>query len=372
MMNNPIFTRKSRRAIVLLFTLLVLCGFQIAKKQTATIALQDQQLGVTPKEYYIANVKDERVDQSAIAWLLRPGQVKDRPETYPVDLQGGGLVAVKHFVAHNLPRNNALRPVIISIKKFRLTEKGAAAGGTGGYAELTLSFSIQQEDTLMHLVDYSGSANYTRNIGPPQDVEPTIRHLLVGGLIWFDAWMNKQAAINIKLAKTVSVIFTDYTEKPEGDTIYYTSRRPLTWDDFKGKTPQSRFAAEVYPTIGYDEHGKVEGAIVHLNIDIKVSLPKSACWVRDGNRTDYTLNHEQRHFDLAKIAAEHFKQRIKAEKLPVGNYDGYINVDYLDAFREMDSLQKQYDDETIHGTDHAAQVRWNERIDKELKLVARD
>jgi len=372
MMINLFFTWKNQRAIVLLSTLFVLCGFQIATKQTATIVLQDQALAIAPKEFYIANVTDERADKSAIAWLLRPGTVKDQPETYPVDLQGGGLVAVKQFVVHNLPHNVALRPVVISIRKFRVTEKAGAGGEAEGHAELALSFSLQQEDTLIHLVEYTSTANYTRNMGLPQDVEPTIRHMLVGGLTWFDTWINKQAATNIKLAKTVSVTFTDYTEKPEGDTIYYSPRRLLNWDDFKGKTPQSRFAAEVYPTIGYDEHAKVEGATVYLNIDIKVSLPKSACWVRDGDRTDYVLNHEQRHFDLARIAAEHFKQRIKTEKLPVGNYDGYINVDYLDAFREMDNLQKQYDDETVHGTDHAAQARWNEKIDRELKLVVRD
>jgi hypothetical protein len=33
----------------------------------------------------------------------------------------------------------------------------------------------------------------------------------------------------------------------------------------------------------------------------------------------------------------------------------------------MDSLQKQYDDETRHGADEQAQRQWNERIDKDLK-----
>jgi hypothetical protein len=36
----------------------------------------------------------------------------------------------------------------------------------------------------------------------------------------------------------------------------------------------------------------------------------------------------------------------------------------------MDNLQKQYDSETNHGANQAAQQRWNERIDKELKTFA--
>jgi len=55
--------------------------------------------------------------------------------------------------------------------------------------------------------------------------------------------------------------------------------------------------------------------------------------------------------------------------LTVDNYEGIINSDYLDAYREMDTLQKQYDNETRHGMDQFAQQRWNERIDKELRLV---
>jgi hypothetical protein len=105
-------------------------------------------------------------------------------------------------------------------------------------------------------------------------------------------------------------------------------------------------------------------------MEIKVCLPKSACWVKDGVRGDaYTLNHEQRHFDLAKIAAMHFIQKIKAEDLPVSNYEGPINVDYLDAYRQMDTLEMKYDNETTHGLDRFMQGKWNERIDRELKVL---
>ncbi len=83
--------------------------------------------------------------------------------------------------------------------------------------------------------------------------------------------------------------------------------------------------------------------------------------------SDYALNHEQRHFDIAKIAAEHFKRKLASEQLPVDNYDGFINYDYLDAYREMDKLQEQYDKETDHGANHAAQEGWDRKIDEELR-----
>ena len=81
-------------------------------------------------------------------------------------------------------------------------------------------------------------------------------------------------------------------------------------------------------------HESINNGIIDLKLEMKVCLPKSACWVRDGSRNNYTLNHEQRHFDIVEIIAEQFKTKILQENLPVNNFDGPINVDYLDAIRD--------------------------------------
>jgi len=367
-MNRQDFNRQIRHSFILILAALFFTGFQSAAQQIGTVILTDEQVPVTPKEFYIANVIDERDNRSAVAWLLSPSGTKNQNESYPIDLQGGGLVAIKQFINRNLPCNKALRPVVISIKKFMVTESALAGGLAEGHIAVVMSFDLQQvDDEPLHLLDYNGSATYTRNTGPPQDIEPTLRHTLENGLIYLDTWMNQQAGTNIKLATGVKVTFTDYEEKPEGDSIYYTVNRPLTWDDFKSKIPGNRYDAEVFPGFGYDEHAEIIKGIINISVAMKVYLPKSASWVRDGERNDYTLNHEQRHFDIVKIAAERFKQKIKAEDLPVSNFDGPINRVYLETYREMDSLQKQYDDETRHGSDQQAQQQWNERINKELK-----
>ena len=354
--------------IFLIFTVLVLTGFRRAGIQNNSIILKDEQVPVTPKEFYIENVIDERPDKSGVLWFASILRENATAIEKPYDFAGGGFAAIKRFVNHNLPKNKTLRPIIIRLKQFKAGELMLADGHVNGDVSEIMSFSLLREDgDTIHLADYNGKTKYTRSGGPVQDVEPTLRHMLENGLTYLNTWMNKQAATNINLAKAVKVSFTDYTEKTEGDTIYYSFNRPLTWADFKGEVPQSRFDAEVFATIGYNEKTTVTNGVINLELDIKVCLPKSDCWVKAGDQNDYALNHEQRHFDIARIVAEHFKQRVKAETLPVSNYDGPINVDYLDAYREMDSLQKQYDSETNHGGDHAGQERWNEKIDKELK-----
>jgi hypothetical protein len=353
----------------ILFIAFSLSGFQPGTKQKGDIILKDGALSFTPKEFYISGVIDQRADRTAIALLLSATGTSDKhPKAAAIDLHGGTFVAVKQFIDHNFQNNKLLRPLIIRIKKFKIVESSLSAKRYEGKVSLDISFDLQMpNDDPVPLGEYSGSANYNRPAGPPQDIEPTLRHLLENGLEYINTWMNEQANTNIKLAKGVKVIITDFAEKREGDSIYYSVNRPLTWNDFQSKTGNKKYDAEVYPTFGYEERNEIINGIVNISMQIKVYLPKSASWVKDGKQNSYSLNHEQRHFDIAKLVAEHFKRKIKQEGLLVTNFDGQINVDYLEAYRELHTLQKQYDDETRHGVDELAQQLWNTRIDKELK-----
>ncbi len=347
----------------MVLALVFFAAFKPAVAQDNNIILRDETIPVTPKEFYIANITDERGNRSAVASLILPNQ----PKNSLIDLQGDGFLAIKKFIDKNLPRNTSLRPLDISLKQFMVTETARPDGLINGSAALVLSFSMQNSDgDTIHLIDYNGSTTYTRSAGPAQDVEPTMRKMIENGLVYLNTWINQQAASDIKLAKAVKIEFTDYTEKPEGDTVYYATNRPLTWDDFQSKVAAMSYAAEVFPTIGYDEHKEVVKGVIKVTVVVKVSFPKSAAWAGEAGKSDYTLNHEQRHFDIAKIAAGRFEQRIKNRTLTVDNYEAIINEEYLDAYREMSEMQRQYDNETAHGANRAAQEQWNRRITGEL------
>lgn len=333
-----------------------------AQNIAAPIVLNNEKLSFLPKEFFVTAVVDERDDRSAVAWLLPPGG----GTPYKVDLKNGVQLAVKQFVDHAVPSNKLLRPVVIRIKRLKLTESQQPGGHIEGKIEEWLSFDLKQPYSNVHLVDYRTSATYTRTAAQQYDTEALIRHTLQAGLTYFNTWINREADTNIKLAKGVKLIFTDYTEQPEGDTIYYDVNRPLRWDDFKAAPIGGKYEASVLPSIGYNERVEVLQGMVIVNLAIKVFLPKSASWVRNGSGNAYSLNHEQRHFDIVKLIAERFKKKLIAEKLPVDNYDGYINVDYLEAFHEMNVMQDQYDNETGHGMNQYMQQQWNEKIDKEL------
>ena len=352
-----------------LFVCILLCGASVnIQTSGGSITLHDEKMPYVVSQFYIADVVDERVDKSAVAALITSNKTPT-PVVQSADLQGGAAKAIKLFVDRNLHRNPKLRPVIMTIKKFKITESSLPGKRVGGHLEAVFSFELQLNEETVHLMDYTGGMHYDRADKQADAAEFALRRGIQNALLAFDMWMDKQADSNALLAKGVKVNFTDYTEKPEGDTIYYSVKRPLTWDDFKDRPRENGFEAEVFTSIGYIEQNEVIKGMINVNMAIKVDVAKSDCWVRGGGRDDYILNHEQRHFDIEKLVSEHFKQKILAMTLPVDNFYGPINVEYLETLREATRMQKQYDTETRHGQDRLAQERWNEKIDKELKAL---
>lgn len=290
------------RIKLLLIIILISTSILRAQKITGPLVLNNERLSVTAKEFYVAGIIDDRSDRTAIAWLLSPGRGVAK---YAVDLKGGASTAIRQFVNAALPPDKMLRPVIIHIEKFRLDETQLPGNHVEGKVKVSLSFYLQRDGQNIHLTDYNGSAGYNRFANQEVDIEMVLRHALEYSLTFFNTWINNEAGTNIKLAKNVKISFTDYTEQPEGDTIYYSFKRPLRWDDFKAKPlSNSRFGAEVLPSIGYNEDVGVNKSTVNVHLDLKAFLPKSACWVRTDSKNAYSLNHEQRHFDIVKIIIE--------------------------------------------------------------------
>jgi len=348
----------------------LMTGFKSGTSAIQLIELQNKKIQISPKEFFIADVIDGRIDKLSIGRLISPAtQAGKAPVYYNANFKDG-FASIKSYIINGLPVNKSLRPVVIRIKAFKVEETPLGTGRVNGQISLSVAFGLIRDDDFIHLVDYDGSAVYQRKTGTAQDLEPIWRSTINNSLTYFNNWINMQADYNINLAKGVKVIFTDYKEKEEGDTIYYNVNRPLKWTDFKDK-PQisTKFGAAVFASLGYTEEVKLIKGIVNVKINLKVYVPKSACWVKDNTADDYALNHEQRHFDIVKIIAGRFKQRILTEKLSTYNYDGPINVAYFDALREIDKMQKQYDGETQHSINTYQQQIWNVKIDNELEAL---
>jgi hypothetical protein len=363
-MQKTILNGRSGR-LVFLFLLLFTSFFKVSGQ----VVLLDKPIPVIPEGYYIAGVTDERADKGRIGqFVIR--ETGNKTALRPADLKGGPSAAIGQFIKRNLQQDKSLKPVIIGIKALSLMETAKTENSVDGRIRLHVSFGFQKDYGVEHLVDYQGGVQYTRYGAGNAAIEEYLRGILKGSLDYFNNWMKNNADANRKLAKNVKVSFTDYTSETEGDTIYYSPNRPLTWADFQSRArPTGVFGAQVIPGIAYTQQAGMTKGTIDVNIVMKVYLPKSASRVSSNSMDDYSLNHEQRHFDIAKIVAEQFKQKILAKKLTPDTFEAIINMQYLDSYRDLDAMQKAYDKETGHGINKSAQAEWNIRIDEELKVM---
>lgn len=360
------------KAVLLFFVPLMLVWFGASGQSSQKvdyISLRNGSIAFIPKEFYIDQIIDEREDKAAIGYLVATSPDPSQfVITRSVDLQGGTLAAIRQFIQQGLSQNKKLRPVIIRLKELQISESPGNKGRVNGRVILTMSFELKgDEGENYHLLEYHrGGAHYNRPANSVTAVEQAVRQSLVGALRYLNTWMNNEADTNVLLAKGIKVFFKDYIRNTENDTVFYAPNRPLNWDDFREKPRLSRYAASVFPSFAYEGHSEVVKGYLHIYLAVKVYVLPENSWVTDGVKDNYSLNHEQRHFDIAKIVAERFKQKVQPDSLTVKDYNSIIQWQFIESFREMNHLQEQYDNETRHGLDKAAQESWNRRIDEEL------
>ena len=334
----------------------------------APIRLQPQPLPFVPKEFYIATVTDHRPNRGAVARLAL---TLNQP-VQPVDLENGLLYSVRAFIYQNLKQNKALRPIAMRVRQCQVTETAVGNRVRGEFTYAVVFDLLGKDDngveTSTRLTEYSGSANYTRPLSQLTVIEPTIRQALVASLRSLNQYMNRESTQNEKLATGIRVVFTDDTRVTTDDTVQYNPDRKLTWADFRAEPRRgSHYAAEVFTSFGYEGKSSVKDGIITLNLTVKSYMLKNSSWARADARNAYALNHEQRHFDITKLIAERFKRKIHPDSLTTEDYNSIVQYQFIESFREMNQMQKQYDAETNHSLDQADQERWNGQIDAELR-----
>lgn len=341
----------------------------VQKQQDAELVLHNNQLKTKPAGFYLTEIIDQRTVKNHIGNVVLADNHIAKTTVVPAVIRNG-MSAVTTFFKSNAPEHAGYRPYLLHIKTLLLSESALADGRVNGNVELSVSFDLKTgEELSVHLSDYNTTLRYTRTTAQQGVAETMLNQVLENTISYINNWTAAHADTNPVLARQVKLTFTDYTETPETDTIYYSAQRPLTWADFKDKPRSGKYAAEVFPGLGYTEETSVNKGIIFIRIAMKAYVPKSGCWVKPGNQDEYTLNHEQRHFDIVKIISERFKHNLLQQKLSVQNYDGDINVAYFDALHDMDVMQKQYDAETLHGINVSAQQKWNKYIDEQLTLA---
>lgn len=286
------------------------------------LVLQPEALPFTPTEFYVAEVVDARSSKQTVATLVPTGTA---------DLAGGAQVAVTKFIAGSLKQNRLLRPVVLRLEELQVREKAGNNSRVAGEAVVQVVFELRlNEDETLPLTQYRGGLRYDRPASQEGLAAPALQKALAQALTYFNNWINTEAATNPMLAKSIRVTFSDHSLSETKDTVFYHSRRPLTWSDFKGQPSKpTKFAASVYPSFAYEGRPEMKEGVLHLHLNLKVFMVQSASWVKAPYRDNYTLNHEQRHFDIARLVAKRFREKITPDILTVADYNSILQYHYI-------------------------------------------
>jgi hypothetical protein len=289
-------------------------------------------------------------------------------QLYKAKIKNGLTEGIKTFYHNSIKKSDSDRPILLRVLEFKIEEKQQGSKVATGELKIKFSYFLKTSFEPVHLVDYEAGISYKRSIHRTDLVDQILNRGLKNSLVFMNEWINDQANFNKNLAKTVRLEIIEKKVKIDPDTVFYDQNRMLRWDDFRERPSKpSSFNAAIFTSIAIEGSPFMKEGGVIFPIEVKVYMLPESSWVKAQGKNEYSLNHEQKHFDLTRVVGNRLINKLKSLEVTPENYEAEVNEAFFDSYREMNKLQEIYDARTSHGLDKDAQSRWNEIIDQALK-----
>lgn len=148
----------------------------------------------------------------------------------------------------------------------------------------------------------------------------------------------------------------------------------INWDThFRGEPDEnSAFAALTVTAWNYDYKATVRNKHLHIEFNFTGGVDRDRSWVKRGrirNRQirKQLLNHEQGHVNINFFLLRESDAKIRNQRYSISNYKKLIQKNANRLSDYYNKMQDRYDEETKHGTDLAAQDRWDAFFKQELE-----
>lgn len=152
------------------------------------------------------------------------------------------------------------------------------------------------------------------------------------------------------------------------DLIFWEEGKKLTWQDFTEGIPSRGAAAQSALSIHYTVCKRsIWNGKVALRVDC--TFQKSKSLVSKPDIYPMLLRHEQLHFDIAEVFARKLRKEFSNSKLHLGNVDEETKRIYFKVMLEYENFQRMFDLESRHGTEKDTQLKWERKVQEELKLL---
>jgi hypothetical protein len=170
----------------------------------------------------------------------------------------------------------------------------------------------------------------------------------------------------------VNAFIENKKTQPGNDTIYYDFNRKLSWQDFKGTPDNNHFGGAVTASgFAFDSQMNFDGRNIYLDIGAYTFFSKNDSWKKPQINSEYHLLHEQRHFDITRLGCQELIEEVQKAHFTKENYNKLLQTIFDKVYKDNQSIQLQYDQETSHSINVSKQLEWNDKIAAEIgKLKA--
>lgn len=155
--------------------------------------------------------------------------------------------------------------------------------------------------------------------------------------------------------------------KAQHDNIIWNENSRLTYDDFRGPVPGDKLDHKAITfsviEIKFDQSAET------VNVNVLSYFQKDLSWMRNDWKNDYTLRHEQGHFDITEIHARKARKRLDGMKISRRTGKKKINKICQKLVKQHHKAQEKYDNATSYSIREKNQKEWSAKIAKELKKL---
>ncbi len=356
--------KKNTHFLIILFLFFCNTSLLFAQYTDKWISLKYEFVRHKPNNFYFSKMVDERKDKVKVGFVYGENQTQKT-----LKLNGGTFKSLQNHFSKLFIKDSSNYPIIFKIEELSIDENQVNSKITGK-CKIKVTYSFQRDTSEIKLTDFQTAITFNRTQGDYNNYETLLSKVIEKSVIYFDGWMKENYDKNPKLIKSLKLVLNpDYQiESPEkGDTIFWSPNRKMSWADFTGTMPKfTKYSAQIFTNFEYFAPLKLEKGVLNIELQMKAYMLKSGSWTSSSGLSGYSIAHEQVHFDITKIVVERFKQKAY-QILTVDNYDSELQLLFIEMYREMNRLQKEYDDESNHSINVLGQHKWQQFVDEELR-----
>jgi len=141
----------------------------------------------------------------------------------------------------------------------------------------------------------------------------------------------------------------------------------LSWENFEGEPDTiSPWGALTHSGIRLKYEYRKNRDTMTAVVRLLPFMDKHRSWCKDFARNDYTLAHEQRHFDIAAVVTNELAEEIRHTNFRLLDFASTIMKLHGKYIAKLEKMQEDYDLATAHGDNIVEQLAWNKRIAEQL------